>query len=551
MMHSRAIPRWMVVSLVLLAVWVPAQAGAQDMQFSSQESGEAPAPPQQGPPSEALANALRLYQQQRYNEAAVQLQRVAKGKTGDAGGNVQKGQFFLGKALYHLELYQSALSIFDEISKQGQQHLFYGQTLQWVAQLATQLPQPAGMVEVVGRYGSGALQQFNRSGTRDIYNRLLFLMGRSKYQKGEFKRAVDLFGQVSKTSDRYVKAKFLQGVSYIRMRQASPAIDSFRAIIKGLDAGNVGAKEPQRMRDLAWLSLGRVYYTAANQSKGGKRQVDGRLLGQAVEAWNQVDQSSEYWLDAVFESSWAFFLADEYARALGNIHTLFSPYFTGTYYPEGYVLKAVTFFVNCQIENASAMVGKFHDNFDPVKKELQNVLSKFKDNTEFFKFLKRVRQGNAELSPKIRGIVQSALSDRSVLRHLEYVELLDEQKKRLEQMPQAFRNSSLGVRIQQDIQFARSFAIDETGELVRGRYKRLISELRDLMTQMDTVDLEIATYKRGQLSQKAQKQMTAAAESGGGDVEVDREHQLWPFSGEYWRDELGFYRQQVTNKCGR
>jgi hypothetical protein len=71
------------------------------------------------------------------------------------------------------------------------------------------------------------------------------------------------------------------------------------------------------------------------------------------------------------------------------------------------------------------------------------------------------------------------------------------------------------------------------------------------MNQIDAVDLEIATYTRGQLSQEAQEQMTAAQRSGGGDVEVDEEHQMWPFDGEYWRDELGFYRQQVTNQCGR
>ena len=44
---------------------------------------------------------------------------------------------------------------------------------------------------------------------------------------------------------------------------------------------------------------------------------------------------------------------------------------------------------------------------------------------------------------------------------------------------------------------------------------------------------------RGQLDQEMQQQMTDAQRSGGGEVEVDEEHQLWPFRGEYWRDELG------------
>ena len=75
---------------------------------------------------------------------------------------------------------------------------------------------------------------------------------------------------------------------------------------------------------------------------------------------------------------------------------------------------------------------------------------------------------------------------------------------------------------------------------------RLIDELADLSNQVDTIELEIATFTRGQLDQEMQQQMTEAQRSGGGNVEVDEEHQLWPFRGEYWRDELGFYRQQVT-----
>jgi hypothetical protein len=93
--------------------------------------------------------------------------------------------------------------------------------------------------------------------------------------------------------------------------------------------------------------------------------------------------------------------------------------------------------------------------------------------------------------------------------------------------------------------------VDQAGDLARGRYKRLIRELRDLSNQVDTVELEIATFRRGQIDQELQQQMSLAKQSKGGDVNVDEEHQLWPFNGEWWRDELGFYRQQVTNLCTR
>lgn len=554
---SRFLLTQLAVAMVagpLAATWSPATAHAQDMEFNVEETGQPPAPPAEGPPSEALANALRLYQQERYQEAAVQFQRVVEGETQDAAANVQKAQFFLGKCLYHLRYYQSALAIFDEIGQMGAGHLYFDQTLQWLAQLASQLPEPAGIIEKVGRYGVDQLDQFNTGETAELYNELLYIMGRFKYDQQEFQEANELFGRVSNDSSFYVKAKFFEGISHIRMRTARPAIASFRAIVEAIDEGEIeGVEDEARMNNLAWISLARVYYTAANRTdpETQERAIDGRLLGQAVEAWNTVDQGSEYWLDALFESSWAFFLADEFSRALGNVHTIFSPYFEDSYYPEAIVLKAVTFFVNCQFDNALAMIGKFHEMYDPVRQELETKLAQFEDNTQFFEFLVKVRSGEANLSPNIRGVVATALSDRTLLRNIEYVRVLEAEEQRLGEAPAELQNSSLGARILQDVAVAKSFAVDQTGDLARARYNRLIDELADLTNQVDTVELEIVTAQRGQLDQELQQQMTAAQRTGGGDVEVDEEHQLWPFDGEYWRDELGFYRQQVTNQCGR
>jgi tetratricopeptide (TPR) repeat protein len=534
----------------------PSRARAEDMAFDMKETGQpqAASAPAEGPPSETLANGLRLYQGERYPEASVQFQRVIEGETKDAAGNKQKAQFFLAKSLYHLKFYQSALAIFDEISQMGKGHLFYDQTLQWLAQLASQLPEPAGIIEKVGRYDVSMIQQFNQGEGKQFYGQLLYLQGRSKYAQGEFEQAISLFEKVPKDNKWYVQARMFTGISHIRARQARPAIQAFRSIVDALEEGDVETDEEDRVRDLAWLSLARVYYTAANKvdDETGEREVDGKLLGAAVDAWTRIDTGSEYWLDALFEGSFAFFLADEFSRALGNIHTIFSPYFEKTaYYPEALVLKAVVFFYNCQMENASAMVAKFHERYDPVQTELTTKLAEFKDNESFYRFLVAVREEKANLSPSIRPIVASALSDRTVLRHLEYVKQLEAEEKRLKDTPPAFKNSSVGARILQDSALAKSFAVEQAGDLARGRYNRLIESLQDFNNQIDAVDLEVATFERGQLSQAMQDQQVTAERAAGGKVEVDEEHQVWPFDGEYWRDELGFYRQQVTSKCGR
>jgi len=553
---------WTVRWTTLMCVWLVATAvSAQDMQFGLEETGGAKegaaaapaAPPAEGPPSEALANALRLYTQERYEEASVQFQRVVEGETQDAPANVQKAQFFLGKSLYHLHYYQSALAVFDEVSEMGKGHLFFDQTLQWLAQLASQLPEPAGIIDKIGRFGVDQLEQFNTADNADLYNQLLYLMGRSKYNQGEFEQGIELFQKVDRTNKWYVRARFFEGISYVRMRKAQPAATAFREIIEAVDEGDVDtAEDPERMKDLAWISLARVYYTAANRvGDDGAREVDGVLLGNAVEAWNKLEPESEYWLDALFEGSWAFFIADEYSRALGNVHTLFSPYFRESFYPEAMVLKAVVFFTNCQMKNATAMVQSFHEKYDPVKTKLDELLQKYQDNAQFFEFLKKVREGQATLPPEVRGIVGSALSDRQVLANLEYVALLEQEEKTLNKSAAQFKNSSLGARILQDILVAKSFAVDQAGEIAKARYNRLVEEMQDLSNQIDTVEIEVLNHERGQLAQGLQEQMTAASESTGGEVFVSSEHNVWPFNGEYWRDELGYYRQQVTYKCGR
>ncbi len=540
--------RFLAVPVVVCGLAMPMTVGAQDMSFGLEETGQSRAPVKLGKPSKRLAEAMSAFEAKTYETAAMGFERVSAGKSKDGRGNRQRAQFLLGQSLYQMGYYQSALTVFDDISAEGPAHIDFGDTLEWLGLLASKLPESSGIIEKVGRYGIGALGQF-KDKNPSLHDQLLYLMGRHLYAQASFRQAIDVFQEVDTKSAQYSYAKFFEGISFIRMRKARPAIASFRAILDAIDAGDIEGVDEDRMRNLAWISLARVYYTAANQGKGG--QIDGTLLGQSVESWTKIDQSSEYWLDSLFESSWAFFLADEYSRALGNVHTLYSPYFEQAFYPEALVLKAVTFFVNCQVDNAEATVAKFHDQYDPVKQELDSVLAKHQDNADFFEFLKQVRNDEADLSPRVRPIVSTALSDRTVLQHLEYVALLDKEEARLGKSDEAFAGSPVGEKILEDVSLAKAFAVDQAGDLARGRYKRLIRELRDLSNQVDTVELEIATFRRGQIDQELQQQMSLAKQSKGGDVNVDEEHQLWPFNGEWWRDELGFYRQQVTNLCTR
>ncbi len=543
-----------------------AQPGPVDLDA---DSGAAPAkgakpakpvdnspPPQAGQPTEAAAQAKRLYESEKWWDAAKALFRVANGETGDDEGNKQIAQFNLAKALYKLKFYQAAYSIFSEIADKPN-HVKYGETLLWLAKLATDLPEPADIIERVGKYDEDHIKRFNNHEQQDLYWQLNYLLGRYKYRNGQYPEALGLFEKVNRKSKYYVQSQFFGGISNVQLRQSKPAVQSFQRILGAIEEGDVEVEDEARMRDLAYLSMAETFYSASIKldDQTNAPTVDQTRLSAAVKYWNKVDVASEYWLRALFEESWAYFMAGDYSHALGNIHTIEAPYFPHANYPEADVLKAIIYFSNCQYDDALTIVARFRQKYEPIRDELTKVLEKFKKGSNqeeaFYKFLKDVRDDRAHLDAKVAPIVKNSLSDRQLLRNLEYVRLLEGEDARFKKAPSSFKDAKVADLVKDSVHDARELAIRNAGDLARGRYERDLADLNEQLRNGQKILIDITAAQRNQLDQAIANQQVTVEESKANIVKPDDEHVIWPFNGEYWRDELGFYRQTITSKCGR
>ena len=515
-----------------------------------------PEPVVAGEMTEQFASAKRLFDKKNWSEASIELFKVVSGDSGDDPGNQQLAQYYLAISLYHLKFYQASYSIFSLVAE-NKNHLKFRETLLWLSKLATQLPEPADIIERVGQYSDSEIARFQNAQQMELYQQLNYLLGRFRYRKGDYEDAIRLFAKVKPTNRYYVQAQFFTGVSYVRKRKSVPAVKAFQRIIAAIDDGVEGVEDESRMLDLAYLSQARTYYSSSIKldPETNAPNVNTQKLSAAVKYWNQIDVASEYWLDALFEESWAYFMAGDYPRALGNIHTIQSPYFPGSFYPEADILTAVIYFVNCNYESATTVVARFNKRYVPIKQELEKVLTRFKGKEQeepFYKFLLKVRDGTADLSPTIRGIVEASLSDRQLLRHIEYVELLDDEMGRYRKAPSRFRASGAGTQVEGILNIARQQAIKATGDLARQRYQRNLVALDEHLRNGEKILVDITAASRNLLDEELQQGQVSAAESKiYGVVKPDSEHVLWPFNGEFWRDELGFYRQVVESACGR
>ena len=510
--------------------------------------------PTPGQMTEEAAQAKRLFDGNKWPEAALALKRVTAGETGDDEGNKQIAQYQLAIALYNMKFYQASYGIFSDIAGKPS-HNKFKETLLWLARLAIQLPEPADIVERVGKYDREELERFNNPQQKNLYWQLNYLLGRYKYRARSYDEAIELFGKVDKKSPYYVQSKFFEGITHVQKRESVPAVKAFTAIIEALPDAE-GVDDKARMQDLAHLSMARTYYSASVRlDDSGIPKIDPKKLSAAVKFWNRVDVASEYWLDALFEQSWAYFMAGDYPHALGNIHTIESPYFPNSFYPEAKVLNAVISFTVCQYEDATTTVARMKKRYEPIRKELDAILEKYKgDETgqQFFQFLKDVRDNKAKLSKEIEPVVQNALSDRQLLRNIEYVKLLDKEAALFKAQPASFRDSDLGSDITDSLDLARELAIRNAGTLAKDRYERYLEELNEHLRNSQKILIDIVNAERNKLDEKVLKGQVSKEDTDiYGVVTPDEEHVLWPFDGEYWRDELGFYRQVVVSKCGK
>src|SRR5690606_35712366 len=117
----------------------------------------------------------------------------------------------------------------------------------------------------------------------DLYWQLNYLLGRYKYRNRNYEEAIELFEKVDRKSSHYVQAQFFAGISYVQLRKSVPAVKAFQRIVDAVEEGVAGVEDEDRMRDLAYLSMARTYYSASIKLDDQNRPtIDENNLSAAV-----------------------------------------------------------------------------------------------------------------------------------------------------------------------------------------------------------------------------------------------------------------------------
>lgn len=536
-MRSGFLSFWGTAVLTAALTLLGATAGTAYAQPAGKGASEEGEEASGTPPSKTFERAIDLYKKKDYYSASIELKKVIDGETTDDDSNKQRAEFYMGKTLFQMKYYAGALNFFEKIADAGPSHGYYSATLKWLAALSELLPETSGILDKIGLYDPAALDEPNLASVKD---ELLFLLGRHYYKKGEdanWAKAIELFTQVSEKSPWYIKAKFFEGVTYVRKYEGRPAGEAFKRILELARErpAQYSSAELDRYQELAILQMARVFYSTQDFDK-------------AIRYYEKLEQRSSDWTASLFEASWAYFMKTNNPKALGNIHTLNAPYFENEFFPESVLLKGVIYYKYCLYDRALEAVTEYEHKYKPLEKNLRDVIAKYEDNAEFFEYVQKIQKNLAGLDDVTQRLVMSVLGDRELGKTFTWVDELDGELKMLAAADKAWQTTSIAGDVATELELRKSLAEADAGRLARDRVKRLADELARLSREGIKIKYEVLEAQAGTISDTRKGERIEAGHKED-PIIVDDEHFVWRFNGEYWKDELGYYRFKVRSQC--
>lgn len=484
------------------------------------------------PVARFLQEGISYYERDDWEAASIFFWRVVNEQDISADGLRPRATFELAKSLVKMGLLQGALYFFDDIIAVGPPHPYFEASAPWVLVIARRLP---GDVEMLRRVAAFEHVFPDRIDAK-YRDEMAYMLGQHFYNVGELEAALRYLDFVTDVSPYYAQARFLASVTHVRQYEAQPAVDDLIEVMRTVEEARTRDADLRDLAELARLSMARTFYSTGEYDK-------------SIDYYSQVPQRSEYWLEALFESSWAYFQTDQYNRALGNLHSLNSPFFNDEYYPEAPILQAVIFFYNCRFDEVRLALEEFQYIYEPLREELDQLFEDLETNADFYTFLQESGdQSGRRFDPRLQQIVNAALSDKSIRNALAFIAQLDEELEYIASADAGWSRSDFGAYLEDALISTREGSVADAGQLVRNRLQSILDDLRSkeregsaILVETDLAEANaISADLRAELFRGQTDEVTA---------EVHQEQMYWTFEGEYWRDELGYYLYHIESAC--
>jgi tetratricopeptide (TPR) repeat protein len=326
----------------------------------------------------------------------------------------------------------------------------------------------------------------------------------------------------------------LEGISLVRESNPAESIAPLAAALAAADKESATTN----VWEVANLNLGRTYYAIGNFER-------------AIEHFEATPRSSPLWFESLYEAAWAYFRIGRLSGALSHLQTVDSPFFDNVYHPDATLLRTLLFYYLCKYVDGQVMLNEFTTEHYAIAKDLDKAISAAdKDPGKLFDSLyawKSARKEGGIALPE--SVKQFFATDESLLRIGDYVAGIDAEMASIGRGRTGWERSSLRRDLDAALIARKDGATSGKGREVLARLRGMHITLGGHLGNAELYKIEMITAEkniydaayRGNLMEKMAKR--------GLDRSVPEGYRYWPFEGEYWIDEIGWYEVNTINEC--
>ena len=441
--------------------------------------------------------------------------------------------YLLGLMLYKMGLYQvSAFQFSEVISRQDKRYL--QPSIEKLIRLTSEILNSDAVLNYsLGRVN---LKRFPKK----YRDQLQLRIGEVQMSNKQFTEAIRTLRRVDQDSLAYPKAKYLEGLAYAENDQPRRAFRSFARLADS--RSNLPVNDS--IRATALMGMARISYQLQDWDR-------------AIELYRRIPRDTQQWFNSLFEITWAQLRAAQLRFALGNFHSLHSPYYEANYQPESLILRSILYLYICQYDEMEKTLNFFEKVYFPARQKLRRYMNTKPSPRGVYKDFDVVYQKKAsyqdEGNTKVPYIVaKSILREGDVRDGMSYITQVRTELDKVQSMSGAWQSSKLGRYAKRLLSKRIQNAQLTVGQNIGVHMRRIRKELAQMISQhglaryemlnakKDTVKTRIASRKDKQESIQSQRSRSFYIQGG---------YEYWPFQGEYWLDEIGNYYYLGVNSC--
>ncbi len=360
--------------------------------------------------------------------------------------------------------------------------------------------------------------------TDDVRGQMAYLAAKEKVRAGQWGTASAILKMVKEGDPLWADAKVLDGIVLNQQDRHEDALKAFEGAARG--SSGKGA----RWVDSVQLDTARTWFGAGN-------------FPRSIEAYSRIPRESAFWPDAQFERAWGHFRIDDFNGALAQLLPFDSAFFSKWYFPEADLLRIYSMFLLCKFPEAEAQIAHFKDKYTSVHAKLRGWSDR--DAASTFEAARKYQEvGKTTDLPEM--IWRPWAGEVRFAQSIEAVQSAEDELKRMKKVDaNPFSDAAKSW-----LKARRDDVVNTEGSRVKERFAAQEAQLGEMLGNSEMFILDILRMKQQMYEQAAVtgKELEAARNVKRTE-RIRKGYQEWPFEGEFWADELGYYKVDVIPEC--